>query len=94
VPAEPKPEVEPLARDLGIVSEVIPVFSRKPIFGYIGLIAATISIAGLSATVWAHHMFATGGGAAPVLLHHVLPHRGADRREVLQLDRHDVEGFA
>ncbi|MER6945275.1 cytochrome c oxidase subunit I [Nonomuraea sp. NPDC000554] len=44
----------------GIISEVIPVFSRKPLFGYIGLVAATIAIAGLSMTVWAHHMFATG----------------------------------
>ncbi|WP_314175625.1 aa3-type cytochrome oxidase subunit I [Streptomyces winkii] len=43
----------------GIVTEIIPVFSRKPIFGYIGLIAATCTITGLSATVWAHHMFAT-----------------------------------
>ncbi|WP_084965609.1 cytochrome c oxidase subunit I [Thermoactinospora rubra] len=44
----------------GIVTEVLPVFSRKPIFGYIGLVGATIAIAGLSITVWAHHMFATG----------------------------------
>ncbi|WP_189171719.1 aa3-type cytochrome oxidase subunit I [Pilimelia anulata] len=44
----------------GIVSEVFPVFSRKPIFGYTGLVAATIGIAGLSMSVWAHHMFATG----------------------------------
>ncbi|MFG1707847.1 cytochrome c oxidase subunit I [Nonomuraea sp. M3C6] len=44
----------------GIVTEVLPVFSRKPIFGYIGLVGATIAIAGLSMTVWAHHMFATG----------------------------------
>ncbi|WP_157594177.1 cytochrome c oxidase subunit I [Streptosporangium amethystogenes] len=44
----------------GIISEVIPVFSRKPIFGYIGLVGATIAIAGLSMTVWAHHMFTTG----------------------------------
>ncbi|WP_433413503.1 aa3-type cytochrome oxidase subunit I [Microtetraspora malaysiensis] len=44
----------------GIITEVIPVFSRKPIFGYIGLVSATILIAGLSITVWAHHMFATG----------------------------------
>ncbi|MGW2842682.1 aa3-type cytochrome oxidase subunit I [Streptomyces sp. NPDC001493] len=49
----------------GIVSEVIPVFSRKPIFGYIGLIAATIAIAGLSVTVWAHHMYVTGGVLLP-----------------------------
>ncbi|WP_049566382.1 aa3-type cytochrome oxidase subunit I [Nonomuraea sp. SBT364] len=44
----------------GIVTEILPVFSRKPIFGYISLVAATISIAGLSITVWAHHMFPTG----------------------------------
>ncbi|MER7128746.1 aa3-type cytochrome oxidase subunit I [Streptosporangium saharense] len=44
----------------GIVTEVIPVFSRKPLFGYIGLVGATIAITGLSITVWAHHMFATG----------------------------------
>ncbi|HZE41689.1 MAG TPA: cytochrome c oxidase subunit I [Stackebrandtia sp.] len=44
----------------GIVSEVIPVFSRKPIFGYKTLIGATLSIAALSMAVWAHHMFATG----------------------------------
>ncbi|MFI9836717.1 cytochrome c oxidase subunit I [Nonomuraea sp. NPDC051941] len=44
----------------GIVSEILPVFSRKPVFGYISLVVATISIAGLSITVWAHHMFPTG----------------------------------
>jgi len=44
----------------GIISEVIPVFSRKPMFGYKGLVAATIGIAALSMSVWAHHMFATG----------------------------------
>ncbi|MEW9549168.1 cytochrome c oxidase subunit I [Nonomuraea sp. NPDC050783] len=44
----------------GIITEVIPVFSRKPIFGYMGLVGATIAIAGLSMTVWAHHMFVTG----------------------------------
>ncbi|MER6816154.1 cytochrome c oxidase subunit I [Spirillospora sp. NPDC000708] len=44
----------------GIVTEIIPVFARKPIFGYLGMVAATISITGLSMTVWAHHMFATG----------------------------------
>jgi cytochrome c oxidase subunit 1 len=44
----------------GIVTEVIPVFSRKPLFGYVGMVAATIAIAGLSMAVWAHHMFATG----------------------------------
>jgi cytochrome c oxidase subunit 1 len=44
----------------GIVTEIIPVFSRKPVFGYKGLVGATIGITALSMTVWAHHMFATG----------------------------------
>src|SRR5262249_45060414 len=44
----------------GIVTEVIPVFSRKPLFGYKGMVGATIGIAALSMSVWAHHMFATG----------------------------------
>ncbi|MFB9890330.1 aa3-type cytochrome oxidase subunit I [Planobispora takensis] len=44
----------------GIITEVIPVFSRKPLFGYVSLVGATIAIAGLSMTVWAHHMFPTG----------------------------------
>ena len=43
----------------GVITEVIPVFSRKPIFGYVGLVGATIAITGLSVTVWAHHMFGT-----------------------------------
>ncbi|MCF1597171.1 aa3-type cytochrome oxidase subunit I [Streptomyces muensis] len=49
----------------GIVSEIIPVFSRKPIFGYVSLIGATIAITMLSAVVWAHHMFATGAVLLP-----------------------------
>jgi cytochrome c oxidase subunit 1 len=49
----------------GIISEVIPVFSRKPIFGYKTLIYATIAIAALSVTVWAHHMYVTGAVLLP-----------------------------
>jgi cytochrome c oxidase subunit 1 len=50
----------------GIVSEILPVFSGKPIFGYKGLVFATIAIAGLSVSVWAHHMFATGAVLLPL----------------------------
>ncbi|MDA8392213.1 MAG: cytochrome c oxidase subunit I [Actinomycetota bacterium] len=49
----------------GIVTEILPVFSRKPVFGYKGLVFATLSIAGLSTGVWAHHMFATGAVLLP-----------------------------
>src|SRR5487761_1695397 len=60
------PEVYILALPyFGIATEVIPVFSRKPLFGYKGMIAATIAIAGLSMTVWAHHMFTTGAVLLP-----------------------------
>ena len=43
----------------GIVSEVLPVFARKPIFGYKAIAAATLGIAFLGVLVWAHHMFTT-----------------------------------
>ncbi|MDQ2679502.1 MAG: cytochrome c oxidase subunit I [Candidatus Eremiobacteraeota bacterium] len=44
----------------GVISEIIPVFSRKPVFGYTGLVLSAFAIAGLSMGVWAHHMFTTG----------------------------------
>jgi len=44
----------------GVVTEIIPVFSRKPLFGYKGFVLATLAIASLSTAVWAHHMFSTG----------------------------------
>ena len=44
----------------GIISHIIPTFSRKPLFGYSSMVYATASIAFLSYIVWAHHMFLTG----------------------------------
>ena len=49
----------------GMISEILPVFSRKPIFGYKTLVYATIAIAALSITVWAHHMYVTGSVLLP-----------------------------
>ncbi|QRP48594.1 cytochrome c oxidase subunit I [Amycolatopsis sp. FDAARGOS 1241] len=49
----------------GIVSEIFPVFSRKPLYGYKGLIFATLAIAALSVSVWAHHLYATGAVLLP-----------------------------
>ncbi len=45
---------------MGIVSEIIPVFSRKPIFGYTAIVWASIGIAAVSFLVWGHHMFVAG----------------------------------
>jgi cytochrome c oxidase subunit I len=45
---------------MGMISEIIPVFSRKPIFGYKAVAFSTIGIAFASMLVWAHHMFAVG----------------------------------
>src|SRR2546422_1321741 len=41
----------------GLISEIVPVFARKPIFGYMSMVAALFGIVFLSMTVWAHHMF-------------------------------------
>ena len=49
----------------GIITEIISTFSRKPVFGYTGLVLASMAIAGLSMGVWAHHMFTTGATVDP-----------------------------
>ncbi|GAA3991081.1 cytochrome c oxidase subunit I [Thermobifida alba] len=60
------PEVYVIALPFfGIVTEVVPVFSRKPLFGYKGMVGATVAITGLSMTVWAHHMYPTGAVLLP-----------------------------
>jgi len=48
----------------GFMNEIIPVFSRKAIFGYPAMVAASVGIGFISFTVWAHHMFTVGMGAA------------------------------
>ncbi len=60
------PEVYILALPFfGIVTEIFPVFSKKPVFGYRGMVFATLTIAALSLGVWAHHMFTTGAVLLP-----------------------------
>lgn len=60
------PEVYILALPgFGMVSEVIPVFSRRPIYGYEFVASSSVVIAILSMSVWAHHMFTVGMGPAP-----------------------------
>ena len=50
---------------MGIVSEVLPTFSRKPLFGYKAFVFATAGIGALGFSVWAHHMFTTGSVYLP-----------------------------
>ena len=49
----------------GVITEVLPVFSWRPVFGYAGIVFATLAIAIYSVSVWAHHMFTTGGVLLP-----------------------------
>jgi len=60
------PEVYILALPFfGVATEIISTFSRKPVFGYKGMVFATLSIGGLSMGVWAHHMYTTGAVLLP-----------------------------
>src|SRR5918996_26534 len=49
----------------GVITEILPVFSRKPLFGYRGFVLATLLIGACSFSVWAHHMFTTGAVDGP-----------------------------
>ena len=53
---------------MGVVSEVISVFSRKPVFGYRSMVLALVGIGLLGFIVWAHHMFTTGGVFLPFFM--------------------------
>ena len=76
----------------GIVSHIISTFSKKPIFGYLGMAYAMVAIGVVGFVVWAHHMYTVGLSLADAGLFR-LRHdgdRGADRHEDLLLDRHHV----
>ena len=76
----------------GLVSEILPVFARKPIFGYKAIAASTVAIAFLGFLTWAHHMFTAPDtrGDPRVRDAQLVPDRRADGREDAQLDRHAV----
>ena len=74
---------------MGMLSEIIPVFSRKPIFGYKAIAFSTIGIAFASMLVWAHHMFTVGLAepAAGLVPRHLARGGDPDRDQDLQLAR-------
>ena len=76
----------------GMVSQIVATFSRKPVFGYLGMAYAMVAIGVIGFVVWAHHMFTTGMNVEreDVLHRRDDDHRGPDRREDLQLDRDHV----
>ena len=53
---------------MGIISEILPVFSRKPLFGYAAIVFAGVAIAVLGFAVWSHHMFTTGLDTVPKIV--------------------------
>ena len=77
---------------MGIISEILPTFSRKPLFGYPIVVFSGACIGFLGFGVWSHHMFTTGMGtvATAAFSLHDDGDRGADRRQDLQLDRHPL----
>ena len=76
----------------GMISHVISTFSKRPVFGYLGMAYAMVAIGFIGFLVWAHHMYTVGLSRRHEglfrLRHH--GHRGAHGHQGLLLDRHDV----
>ena len=76
----------------GMISHIISTFSRKPIFGYLGMAYAMVAIGLIGFIVWAHHMYVAGISRDHAGLLRVRHHgdRGSHRRKDLLMDRHHV----
>ena len=80
---------------MGVVTEIVPCFTRKRIFGYKFVAMSSIGIAVFGFLVWAHHMFVAGISLYSALIFSAaqLPGCGSFRHQGLQLDRHHVQGL-
>jgi len=76
----------------GMTSQIISTFSKKPVFGYLGMAYAMVAIGGIGFVVWAHHMYVVGMSTTVQAYFNRRNHgdRGPDRREGVFLDRDDV----
>ena len=80
---------------MGVVTEIVPCFCRKRVFGYKFIALSSISIAVFGFLVWAHHMFVAGISLYSALIFSApqLPGRGPLGHQSFQLDRHHVQGL-
>ena len=80
---------------MGVISEIIPVFARKPLFGYWAMVVSSLAIAFAGSLVWAHHMFASGMSDMAVLVFSFLTFIVAipSRHQGLQLGRDPLQGL-
>ena len=76
---------------MGVISEIVPAFAQKKLFGYRFVAYASIGLASVTFFVWGHHMFVNGQSDLASLVFSALSLRGGGAlgREGLQLDRHD-----
>src|SRR5437763_16370288 len=75
----------------GIISQVVATFSRKPVFGYLGMVYAILAIGAIGMVVWANHMYTVGMSAHTQAYFAVASMSSChDRRQSVLMDRHDV----
>ncbi len=80
---------------MGVVSEIVPCFARKSLFGYKFVVWCSIAIGAIGFLVWGHHMFVSGQSLYASLVFSFLSlcGRGAISDQGVQLDRHHAQGL-
>ena len=80
---------------MGAISEIIPTFAKRTIFGYKAIAFSSLAIAGVGSLVWAHHMFTSGMSEFANMVFSLahLPRGRPERHQGLQLDGHPLQGL-